>query len=62
MGRLSNDQKAMQQQIAAGADRSSRELGGPSKAELRASIPDYDPAMIKKLPPKNAPKKRGHKN
>lgn len=32
------------------------ELGQPSKAELRASIPPYDPSMIKKIPPKK-PKK-----
>lgn len=40
----------MQQQIAAGMDRVLKSVGEPTKAEMRAAIPAYDPSMIKKIP------------
>lgn len=47
----SNSYKATQQKIARGMDLVTRVDGkpAPSKAELRASIPTYDPSMIKKV-------------
>ena len=47
----SNAYKAVQQKIAGGMDIVTRIDGtpAPSKAELRASIPDYDPSMIKRV-------------
>jgi len=49
-----NGQKAMRQHIDAGMDQNLKDVGAPSKAELRASIPAYDPSMIKKIPAKGA--------
>ena len=46
----SNGQRAMQQQIASGMDRVLKSAGEPTKAEMRAAIPAYDPSMIKKIP------------
>lgn len=46
-----NKQKAVQQRIAGGMDIVTR-VGGapaPTKAELRAAIPAYDPSIIKKI-------------
>jgi hypothetical protein len=57
-----NGQKAMQQQIASGMDRVLKTAGDPSKAELRASIPAYDPSMIKKIPAGKTTKKGGVKS
>lgn len=47
----SNKFKAVQQGIAAGMDIVTRVDGSPmpTKAELRASIPAYDPAIVKKI-------------
>lgn len=47
-------QRATQQRIAAGYNivTSSTHIEQPSKADLRASIPAYDPSMIKKIPEK----------
>lgn len=47
----SNAYKAVQQKIAAGMDIVTRVDGkaAPTKAELRASIPAYDPTMIKRV-------------
>lgn len=46
-----NAYKAVQQKIAAGMDIVTRIDGkpAPTKAELRASIPAYDPSMIKRV-------------
>ncbi len=54
--------KAVQQRIAAGMDIVTRIDGTPvpTKAELRASIPAYDPSMITKVAAgKTALKKKG---
>lgn len=49
----SNTQRAMQQQIASGMDRVTKEWSGdqPTKADLRAMIPTYDEALVKKIEP-----------
>lgn len=56
-----NKYKAIQQGIATGMDIVTRVDGAPAptKAEMRAAIPAYDPAMIKRVEPgKTALKKK----
>jgi hypothetical protein len=48
-----NAQKAMQQRIASGMAvvTQGSVLSQPSKAELRAMVPEYDESLVKKIPP-----------
>ena len=46
-----NKQRAMQQQIASGMDRVTKDYaaGAPTKADLRSMIPAYDESLVKKI-------------
>ena len=46
-----NKQRAMQQQIASGMDRVTKDWAGgqPTKADLRAMIPTYDETLVRKI-------------
>ena len=48
-----NAQKAMQQRIAGGMAivTQGAVLSQPSKAELRAMVPEYDESLVKRIPP-----------
>ena len=54
-------QRAMQQHIKAGYDMVAKDVyqRQPSKAELRASVPPYDEAMVRRIEATPKGKKRG---